>query len=187
MLVIFDDGEVFRYKRDDQFLLLDFRRVPIGLRHHTRLKPLLFKTELLRQQVSLNLLAKFEHIKLIVQSSTSAVNRNERVFFKHPVSGFHDKAMLTHDRSIAEGTGANYASRDSWRKTNMASEQKSSERVSEEKAENKKHRGIPEALFLVRLMFSGIGILTLPRISPAVHSKFDKMTIHLLSKVPQTS
>ncbi|KAK2570648.1 Prefoldin subunit 3 [Acropora cervicornis] len=30
----------------------------------------------------------------------------------------------------------------------MASEQKSSERVSEEKAENKKHRGIPEALFL---------------------------------------
>lgn len=88
--------------------------------------------------------------------------------------------MLTHDRSIAEGTGANYASRGSWKKTNMASEQKSSERVSEEKAENKKHRGIPEALFLVRLMFSGIGILTLPRISPAVHSKFDKMTIHLL-------
>ncbi|XP_029193512.1 prefoldin subunit 3-like [Acropora millepora] len=56
--------------------------------------------------------------------------------------------MLTHDRSIAEGTGANYACRDSWKKTNMASEQKSSERVSEEKAENKKHRGIPEALFL---------------------------------------
>ena len=87
--------------------------------------------------------------------------------------------MLTHDRSIAEGTGANYACRH-WEKTNMASEQKSSERVSEEKAENKKHRGIPEALFLVRLTFSGIGILTLPHISPAVHSKFDKMTIHLL-------
>lgn len=62
----------------------------------------------------------------------------------------------------------------------MASEQKSSERVSEEKAENKKHRGIPEALFLVRLMFSGIRILTLPHIPPAVHSKFDKMTIHPL-------
>lgn len=69
----------------------------------------------------------------------------------------------------------------------MASEQKSSERVSEEKAENKKHRGIPEALFLVRLMLSGIGILTLPRKYPAAHSKFDKMTIHLLGKVPQSS
>lgn len=55
----------------------------------------------------------------------------------------------------------------------MASEQKSSEQVSEEKAEKKKHRGIPEALFLVRLMLSGIRILILPHIFPAAHSKFD--------------